>query len=117
MGNATVVVVDFIVWRVRAQTKAGADDIRLEQTIDRVVEADTDNPDTNGSENTGGREAPAQREKTRRLGRRMVETIHSRNIQQQQNPIFRCYSSLKRTHELTQNLKLSQGDKAPQRLT
>jgi hypothetical protein len=37
MSNATVVIIDFVVWRARARKEAGVEDVRLEQIIDLVA--------------------------------------------------------------------------------
>jgi len=43
MSNATAVIIDFVVWRrVRDRKEAGAEDVRLEQAIDLIADAETD---------------------------------------------------------------------------
>jgi hypothetical protein len=74
MSNATAVIIDFVVWRVRDRKEAGAEDVQLEQTIDLIADAETDEQGVNASFMAEEEGAPAQHEKRRRLGKRMVET-------------------------------------------
>jgi hypothetical protein len=73
MSNATAVIIDFVVWRVRDRKEAGAEDVRLEQTIDLIADAETDEQGVNTSFTAEEEGAPAQHEKRRRLGKRMVK--------------------------------------------
>jgi hypothetical protein len=74
MSNATAVIIDFVVWRIRDRKEAGAEDVRLEQTIDLIADVETDERGANVSFTAEEGGAPAQREKRRRLGKGMVET-------------------------------------------
>jgi hypothetical protein len=74
MSNATAVIIDFVVWRIRDRKEAGAEDVRLEQTIDLIADVETDERGANVSFTAEEGGAPAQREKRRRLGKRIVET-------------------------------------------
>jgi hypothetical protein len=42
MSNATAVIIDFVVWRVQDQKEVGEEDVRLEQMIDLIADAETD---------------------------------------------------------------------------
>jgi hypothetical protein len=74
MSNATAVIIDFVVWRVRDRKEAGEEDVRLEQTIDLIADAETDEQGANASFAAEEEGPLAQYEKRRRLGKRVVET-------------------------------------------
>jgi hypothetical protein len=75
MSNATTVIIDFIVWRVRARKEAGAEDVQLERVVDLTADIETDDTGVNASSIAEEEEAPVRNEKRRRLGKRMVESI------------------------------------------
>ena len=72
MSNATAVIIDFVVQRVRDRKEAGAEAVRLEQTIDLIADVETDEQGANASFMVEEEGAPAQYGKRRRLGKRMV---------------------------------------------
>jgi hypothetical protein len=49
MSNATAVIIDFVVWMVQDGKEAGAEGVRLEQTIDLIADAETDEQGANAS--------------------------------------------------------------------
>jgi hypothetical protein len=50
MSNATVVIINFVVWRrVQDRKEAGAEDVRLEQMINLIADVETDELGANTS--------------------------------------------------------------------